>query len=80
MDLLVIVTMYTKMDIIRYKGQWYKITPKPYEPEKQTYQIAWMLVKNPEMSPEQAYRKYFENLRNEVKVLYPSFRKDVDTD
>jgi len=68
--------MLSKMDAIRYQGKWYAISAKPYEPEKQTYQIAWMLVKNPEMTSQEAYRKFFERQRQEAKVLYPSFRND----
>lgn len=68
--------MLSKMDAIRYQGKWYTISAKPYEPEKQTYQIAWMLVKNPEMTSQEAYRKFFERQRQEAKVLYPSFRND----
>lgn len=66
------------MDIIRYNGKWYKINPKPYEPEKQTYEIAWGLVREPLVVPEDIYKQYFERKRQEAKVLYPSFRKDVD--
>jgi len=61
---------------IRYKGKWYSIKPKPYEPERQTYKIAWMLAKNPDMTPAEAYRLFFEMERREAKVLYPSFRND----
>ena len=68
--------MLSKMDI-RYKGKWYTVNPKPYEPERQTYEIAWMLAKNPEMTPQEAYRLFFEKQREEAKVLYPSFRKDA---
>ena len=71
--------MLSKMDI-RYKGKWYTITPKPYEPERQTYEIAWMLAKNPDMTSQEAYRLFFEKERRDAKVLYPSFRKDVGTD
>jgi hypothetical protein len=66
------------MDILRYKGKWYKVEAKAYEPESQTYQIAWAQILNPSLSPEDAYRQYFENQRSEAKVLYPSFRKDVE--
>jgi hypothetical protein len=71
--------MLSKMDI-RYKGKWYSVIPKPYEPERQTYEIAWMLAKNPGMTPQDAYRLFFEKERKDAKVLYPSFRKDVATD
>jgi hypothetical protein len=61
---------------VRYNGKWYKITPKQYEPERQTNQIAWTMIREPLVTPEEAYRKYYENLRCEVKVLCPSFKKD----
>lgn len=64
------------MEVVRFQGKWYTITRKPYEPEKQSYTIAWYLIKNPEMSQEEAYAQYFEKLKKEAKVLYPSFRKD----
>lgn len=67
----------TNMEVIRYKGKWYKIHSKSYEPEYQTYKVAWMSVKHPEMSPQEVYKLYFEKEREIVKVLYPSFRKDV---
>lgn len=64
------------MDTIRYRGKWYRINAKPYEPERQTYEIAWMLVTQPLLKKEEAYRKYFEKQRKEAKVLYPTFNKD----
>ena len=66
------------MDIIRYNGKWYKITPKPYEPERQTHEIAWDLLREPMVVSQDIYKKYYERKRLEAKVLYPSFRKDVD--
>jgi hypothetical protein len=67
------------MDIVRYNGTWYKIVPKPYEPERQTYEIAWTLIKQPNTTKEEAYRTWCEKQREIVKVLYPSFRKDGDS-
>jgi hypothetical protein len=67
------------MDIIRYKGKWYKISKKPYEPETQTIQVAWRQIRD-RNTPEEAYRKFFENQREEARILYPSFRKDKDVD
>jgi hypothetical protein len=64
------------MDTIRYRGKWYRINPKPYEPERQTSEIAWMLVREPLVLKEEAYRKYFEKQRLESKVLYPTFNKN----
>lgn len=64
------------MDIVRYNGKWFKIMPKPYEPESQTYQIAWAQIREPLITSEDAYREYFQRERENVKVLYPSFRKE----
>jgi lipocalin len=65
-----------KMDAVRYCGKWYRINAKPYEPERQTNAIAWMLIQEPLLLKEEAYRKYFEKQRQEAKVLYPTFNKD----
>lgn len=64
------------MDTVRYNGVWYKIEAKPYEPERQTHEVAWNQILNPTISSGDAYRKYFEKQREEAKVLYPSFRKE----
>lgn len=66
--------LYKMADAIRYKGKWYKINKKPYEPERQTYAIAWSLVHDPLISKEEAYRKYFEAQRLEAKILYPTLK------
>ena len=60
---------------IRVQGKWYAITPKPYEPERQTYGIAHKLIQG--STPEVAYRQWFEQERKDAKLLYPSFGKDV---
>lgn len=65
------------MDIYKYENKWYKITPKPYEPERQTAKIAWAQIREPTVTKEEHYRKYYENLRKEAQILYPSFRKDA---
>ena len=58
----------------QYKDKWYKVQPKPYEPERQTVQVAWAQIKG--SSAKTAYRDYFAKLREDAKILYPSFRKD----
>jgi hypothetical protein len=78
MDVLDSTYISFKMDIIRYNGKWFKINTKPYEPERQTYEIAWQLVREPLIVPQEQYRKYFEKQRKEAKVLYPSFRKEQE--
>jgi hypothetical protein len=62
--------------VVRYQGKWYKIVPKPYEPERQTIQIAWHLIREPLITKEEAYRAWYKNEQENVKVFYPSFRKD----
>lgn len=64
------------MQTVRYKGKWYKIIAKPYEPERQTFEIAWYLIHTPSASKEEAYRTWYKREQENVKVLYPSFRKD----
>jgi hypothetical protein len=78
MDFLVKESISTTMEIIRYKGKWAKIHPKPYEPESQTIQVAWAQIREPRISAQEAYRQFFEKQRKEARILYPSFRKDVD--
>lgn len=60
---------------IRVQGKWYSILPKPYEPERQTYNIAYAIISKG-TSPELAYREWFAQERKDAKLLYPSFRKD----
>lgn len=62
--------------IVRYNGQWVQIRAKPYEPERQTSEIAWSMILQPKVNPASAYRKWFEKERENAKVLYPSFRKE----
>lgn len=64
------------MDILRYNRKWYKVTPKAYEPERQTSQIAWLQIRQPALTTQDAYRKFYEKQRSDAKILYPSFRKD----
>jgi hypothetical protein len=61
--------------VVRFQGKWYKIAPKKYEPERQTYSIAWEIIKKG-VTSKQVYREWFLNEREDSKLLYPSFRKD----
>jgi hypothetical protein len=61
--------------IVRYKGKWYKIHPKQYESERQTYQIAWKMIKE-NIDSKQAYIEWFNKEREESKLLYPLFVKN----
>ena len=64
------------MAAIRYNGNWFKVIAKSYEPERQTFEIAWHKVREPLVLSPEAYRKWYANEQKKVKVLYPSFRKD----
>jgi len=64
------------MDVVRYNGKWFKIAPKPYEPDRQTNQIAWTMIQNPTVNSTKAYRDWYSVERENAKVLYPAFRKD----
>ena len=58
---------------IRYKGRWFKITPKPFEPERQTYNIAWRFLKDSKPMVD-IYREWYVQEEDDAKLLYP-FRK-----
>jgi hypothetical protein len=60
---------------IRVQGKWYKVMPKQYEPERQTYNIAYSIIREGS-SPEVAYREWFAQERKDAKLLYPSFRNE----
>uniref|UniRef100_A0A6C0JS47 Uncharacterized protein n=1 Tax=viral metagenome TaxID=1070528 RepID=A0A6C0JS47_9ZZZZ len=62
----------------RYNGKWYKVQPKPYEPERQTVKVAWSQIREPTLTKEDVYRRFFETQREDARILYPSFRKDAD--
>lgn len=66
------------MEILRYNGKWYKINARQYEPERQTVQVAWAQVRDPKLTTEEVYRKFFEKQREDARILYPSFRKDAN--
>lgn len=64
------------MDIFRYNRKWYKVTPKAYEPERQTAEVAWAQIREPQRTKEEIYRMYCAKQREDARILYPSFRKD----
>lgn len=59
--------------IFRYKGVWYRIKPKPWESEYQTWWIAAKLAEG--LTQVEAYRLWFAKRQKEAKLLYPDFRK-----
>jgi len=54
--------------LIRFQGKWYEINPKPFEPERMTADIAWLQIKE-NVSPEEAYRRWFERQRKLSRLL-----------
>ena len=54
--------------LVRYNGQWVKIHSRPFEPERMTTDIAWAQIKDG-VSPEEAYRLWFEKQRRISRVL-----------
>jgi hypothetical protein len=56
------------MYVVRYNGKLYEIKPRPYEPERMTTDIAWIQIKE-RVSPEEAYRRWFERQKNITKLL-----------
>ena len=65
------------MQVVRCNGQWFEIMPKPYEPERQTHEIAWLMIQSGASSQE-AYRAWYASEQEKVNVLYPSFRKETN--
>jgi hypothetical protein len=56
------------MYLVRIQGQWKTITPKPFEPERMTTDIAWIQLKE-RVSPAEAYRRWFARQRNLSRLL-----------
>ena len=54
--------------LVRFNGTWKTITPKPFEPERMTTDVAWIQIKE-EVTPEEAYRKWFETQRKVSRLL-----------
>lgn len=54
---------------VRYGKSWYSIIPKKYEPERQTFEIAWKMIKE-NTSSKETYIKWFLNEQECAKLLY----------
>lgn len=54
--------------LVRYRGKWIRIQPKPFEPERMTTDIAWIQIKEG-VSADEAYRKWFEAQRKICRLL-----------
>lgn len=56
------------MYLVRVQGQWKTIKPRPFEPERMTTDVAWIQLKEG-VSPEEAYRRWFERQRKLSRLL-----------
>lgn len=54
--------------LVRFQGKWYEIKPKPYEPERMTYDIAWIQIREG-VSAQEAYRRWCERERKLSRLL-----------
>jgi hypothetical protein len=54
--------------MIRFHGRWMKISPRPYEPERMTTDVAWIQVKEG-VTPQEAYRIWYEKQRTISRFL-----------
>jgi len=54
--------------LVRFQGRWLEITPRPFEPERMTTDIAWLQIKEG-LSTVDAYRKWFEIQRKLSRLL-----------
>jgi hypothetical protein len=61
-------TMEGSTFLVRYNGNWIQIHSRPFEPERMTTDVAWMQIKEG-LSPEEAYRRWFELQRRISRVL-----------
>ena len=48
--------------VVRHRGRWIEITPRTYEPERMTADVAWIQIKE-DATPEEAYRIWYEKQR-----------------
>ena len=54
--------------LVRYKGTFYSIKPKPYEPERMTTDVAWIQLRE-SVDASTAYRRWFEKQRKLSRLL-----------
>jgi hypothetical protein len=54
--------------LVRVQGKWQMITPKPFEPERMTTDVAWIQLKEG-VSAEEAYRRWFQRQRILSRLL-----------
>jgi hypothetical protein len=55
--------------LVRHNGVWKVIVPKPFEPERQTLDVAWSQLNRNIAAPE-AYRQWYIRERTLQSLLY----------
>jgi hypothetical protein len=55
--------------LVRYQGTWQVIAPKPFEPERQTSDVAWSQIKGIPLLD--AYKQWYARERELQQHLYP---------
>jgi len=60
--------LYAMVYLVRFEGRWFRISPKPFEPERMTTDIAWLQIKEG-LTPAEAYRRWFEDQRRISRLL-----------
>ncbi len=56
--------------LVRYRGVWQVIVPKPFEPERQTLDVAWSQIKG-DIPLLDAYKQWYARERELQQHLYP---------
>ena len=54
--------------LVRFLNKWVEITPKDYEPERMTTDVAWIQIRQGVDAPT-AYRIWFEKQRKLSRLL-----------
>ena len=54
--------------LVRFQGIWYTITPRPYEPERMTTDVAWAQIREG-LDAQTAYRTWFMTQRKLSRLV-----------
>jgi hypothetical protein len=60
------------LPLVRYKGVWHAVAPRPHESPRQTFGIAWKQIQG-STQPE---REWYVQQRTISKVLYLNKKQD----
>lgn len=60
--------------MFRFQEKWYFVKPKQFEPERQTQEIMWELVKGTDSR--KAYRDWYARENKISSMIYPVIHND----